>query len=346
MHDVQSIISQSPPVDVTKPYDADNLKGKVIVITGGANGLGAHMVRKWASHGAHIFIGDIDDAAGEALVAQLRAEHEGQTFHYLRCNVVEWEDQVGLFDAAVRLSPTGAMDIVVPNAGVLIAADAWGFEHPTLDEKSGRLNPPNTRILDVNITGVVYTTHLALHHLPRNTARGSDRAILLIGSVASFMPLPGQAFYAMSKHAVMGLFRSLRATAFPHGVRVNMVAPYYVAQTNMLRPALEAVLMSGTAGAAKVEDVIDAATRLVADTSVSGRSLAVGPRIKTAPEGLAPIEAHEGDGEGRAVWECYTYDYDQVESFRWRYIQILNAIEASRGYLAWLKDIIGIYWRK
>lgn len=326
-------------MDVSRPYDPSTIAGKVLLITGGANGLGAHMVRHWASLGAHVFIGDIDDKAGEQFVANLRLKWKEQVFGYRRCDVTVWEDQVALFDEANRMSPHGGIDVVVPNAGVLIPDESFNFEAPKL--VNGILPKPNTLTLAVNITGATYTTHLALYYLPLNEP-GRDRTILLIGSLASLAPLPGQVQYTMSKHAIAGLFRSLRATAFPHGIRVNMLAPYYVAQTAMLKPVVEAVLMSGSAGAACIEDVVDAATRLVADDGIVGRSLIIGPRLKVAPEGEMPI----GGEEGRAIWDCYANDYDEVESFRWRYVNMLNAVAAARGWFAWATDVWGILWRK
>lgn len=344
MNDLRATIKQSPPIDTSQPYDTSTLAGKFILITGAANGLGAHMVRHWASQGAHIFIGDIDDAAGEAFVAELSSKYEKQTFGYRHCDVTVWEDQVKMFEEASRVSPSGKINVVVPNAGVLIPGASLKFENPKL--VNGALRKPNTLQLEVNITGVTYTTHLALYYLPLQPEEGSskaagseDRTILLVGSLASLAPLPGQAQYTMSKHAVVGLFRALRATAFPHGIRVNMIAPYYVAETNMLNAAKEIIFMAGSAGAASVSDVVDAATRLVADEAIAGRSLIIGPKLKN-------VNGEESeDAVARATWDCYADDYDAVESFRYRYVRILNAVAQARGTFAWLLDIISI-WRR
>jgi len=352
-------LAASSSIDTSKPYDPSTLKNKFIIITGGANGLGAHMVRHWAAHGASVFIGDIDDKAGEKLVADLTAMYAGDTgtgkrqvFGYRRCDVTVWEDQVALFEEAMRMSPLGVINVVVPNAGVLLPRESLKFENPSLVD--GKIPRPNTLQLDVNITGVTYTTHLALYYLTAGTApsktqeneASTDRCILLIGSLASVAPLPGQIQYTMSKHAVAGLFRSLRATSFPHGIRVNMLAPYYVAQTNMLNPLHEAFFLAGSAGPARVPDVIDAATRLVADEAIAGRSLMIGPRLKKGIEGEMEVSPEEGDGEGRATWDCYTDDYDAVESFRWRYVNAVNAVAAARGMFAWVADILSILGRR
>ncbi|KAL6879358.1 NAD(P)-binding protein [Trichoderma novae-zelandiae] len=345
MGDVRQTIKQSLPVDVGKPYDPSTLKDKTILITGGANGLGAHMVRHWAAHGANVVIGDVADTAGEELVASLRTSYPKAVFEFRHCDVTDWESQVGLFEAAVTASPHGAIDIVVPNAGIILPGEATKFENPEL--VNGKLLEPNTTILSVNVKGVIFTSHLALYHLPRN--KRSDRCLLFVGSVASLIPLPGQSHYTTSKHAVLGLFRSLRGTAFMKGIRVNMVAPYYTAQTKMLPPVAEALLLSGSAGPGSIHDVIDAATRLIADESVVGRALVIGPRLKvhdnTAIDEQSGLMTEEDDGQSQAIWECYAHDYDQVETFVKRYLWLLNATARARGMFAWIRDVIAIWKR-
>ncbi|GAO14831.1 uncharacterized protein UV8b_04068 [Ustilaginoidea virens] len=342
--DMTATIKQSPPVDVSQPYDASTMDNKTILVTGGANGLGSHMVRAWASRGANIIIGDVDDRAGEALVADLRSLYPSRAFAHVHCDVTSWDDQTRLFEAAVRSSPSSTVDIVVPNAGIIQASDSFAFENPRPPRDGGKLPKPSTKTIDVNVTGVIYTTHLALSHFSSspNAARDKrDRCLLLVGSVASIYPLAGQAHYTMSKHAVCGLFRSLRMTAPLHhrGVRVNMLAPYFVERSRMLPKAADIAFLAGTAGGATVADVVDAATRLVADESISGRCLAVGPRLRHAPPGELPVAPHEGAGQGRAAWEVYAHDYEEVDAFTRRYIRCMNAVTQLRGVLGWLVDV-------
>ncbi|KAL7933846.1 Oxidoreductase, molybdopterin-binding domain-containing protein [Trichoderma chlorosporum] len=246
------------------------------------------MVRHWAAHGANLVIGDVADKAGEELVASLRMAHPKGIFEFRHCDVTNWESQVGLFDAAVKASPHGSIDIVVPNAGILLPGEATKFENPDL--VNGKLPEPNTATLDVNVKGVIFTAHLALYFLPQN--KRPDRCFLFVGSVASLIPLPGQSHYCISKHAVLGLFRSMRGTAFLKGIRINMIAPYYIAQTKMLQPTTEALLLSGSAGPGQVSDVVDAATRLIADESIAGRALVVGPQLN--PQDYEGVD--EGSG--------------------------------------------------
>ena len=347
MGDIRHITKQSPPVDVSKPYDPSTLKDKTVVITGGANGLGSHMVRHWAEQGAHVVIGDVADKAGEELVAELRTTYPQGVFEFQHCDVTDWDSQVSLFETATKVSPHGAIDVVVPNAGIILPKESMKFENPKLI--NGVLRKPNTATFDVNIKGMTYTTHLALYHLPLNTR--PDRCILLIGSLSSLVPFPGQAQYTMTKHAVLGLFRTLRATAFTHEIRVNMIAPYYTGGTNMLKPINEAIFLSGSAGAGRIVDVVDAATRLVADESIAGRALVIGPRVRT--KGIKEAEEdsslvvgdEEGDGEGRGIWECYADDLAEADTFVWRYIWLLNAVGKARGMFAWIGDVWAIWKR-
>ncbi|KAJ4298744.1 hypothetical protein N0V88_003776 [Collariella sp. IMI 366227] len=268
----------SDPVDLTKPYDPSTLSGKTVLITGGASGFGAAFARHWASYGAHLIIGDVNDAAGEALVADLRTSpfiKTSQVLVYQHCDVTSWASQLELFQTAIRASPTGTLDAVVAGAGIVERGaptdpQARVFDHPPAPANLDPSSPPPLKVLGVNVTGVMYTTHLALSFLsnPPNTQPSRDKHILLISSIAGLLPLPGQTEYTISKHAVMGLFRTLRATAWPKGIRVNALNPYFV-ETPLLPPTGMMLLAGG--GKGTVEDVVDAATRLMADSQIKGK---------------------------------------------------------------------------
>lgn len=135
------------------------------MITGGASGFGEGFFRKWAANGANIIIGDINDKRGEALVEEVRGSTGNKNHHYIHCNVTDWQSQVDFFHKAIELSVHGGIDGVVANAGVTEKGPK--FEEPVgLDADT----PPKPNLLcyDINMTGVLYTTHLALFYLPRN----------------------------------------------------------------------------------------------------------------------------------------------------------------------------------
>jgi len=103
-------VRQSPPLDVTIPYDASWVHGKVILITGGASGFGAGFVRQWAKHGATVIVGDINVEKGDALCREINKEVNGKKAHFVHCNVTDWKSQVNLFKEAVKQSPHGGLD--------------------------------------------------------------------------------------------------------------------------------------------------------------------------------------------------------------------------------------------
>lgn len=360
-------IKQSPPVDLTKPYDPSHLRGKTIIITGGSSGFGAAFAREWASHGAQIIIGDLDDTAGEQLVSELNSSFppggvSGSTsssedvrhrHQFQHCDVTSWTDQVSLFKLAKAASPTGCIHGVVAGAGIVETRNL--VEGPTFDIPLP-LHPdddappePRLKVLAVNITGVMYTVHLALFHLERKplpsplTGGTHDRHILLISSVAGILPLPGQVEYTVSKHGVMGLFRSLRSTTWRQGIRVNVVNPYFVS-TPLINDRGVALLAGG--GMARLEDVVDAATRLMADEGIVGRGLAIGPKVRVVDDpdtGDFRLVDERRRGEEpektKAVWEIYGHDYEQVEVFVWRFVKLVNAVTTLRGWTGFLADL-------
>ncbi|KAK4117718.1 NAD(P)-binding protein [Canariomyces notabilis] len=360
-------VGQSPPVDCTKPYNTSTLAGKTILITGGASGFGAAFARHWARHGAHIIIGDVNDAAGEALVAELRSssssaskpstvtQPQQQHFAYQHCNVTSWAEQVSLFQTALAGSPTGSIDAVVAGAGVADpnsnfdrprrldpTTTAGGDHHPAAPPAQPPLN-----VLAVNLTGVMYTAHLALWYLARNPP-GRDRHLLLVSSIAGVAPLPGQAEYTASKHGVMGLFRALRGTAYvTRSLRVNVLNPYFVDTPIITKGAL--ALLAG-APMAELDDVVDAATRLVADEGIVGRALMIGPKMDVVDEEVDGEDvgvrlARRGEhGRRQAVWEIYGHDFERVETFVWRYLSLMNTVKAINGWIGFVKDIWGIYF--
>ncbi len=337
------LIRQSGPVDPKSPYDPAKVAGKTIVITGGASGFGAAFAREWAKHGAYIMIGDIDDGAGEELVAELRASTGSEHHHFQHCDDTDWQSHVSLFQMAARASPTGGIDAVVLNAGV----GGDGYHVPDdLDME----NPPvpEFRVVDVNLIGVMYTVHLALFWLPRNSPdadKPRDRHILFLGSIAGLVPLVGSLQYTASKHAITGLFRSLRGSAHYQGIRVNMLCPYFV-DTSMIGGVLLLLLAGG--GLGELSDVVGAGTRFMADESIAGRAVVVGPRMKVedGPDGETRLVRISQKGED-GIWECYAHDYETVETFVYRYTRLLLAFAKMRGWIGWVRDVFWIlFFRK
>ncbi|KAF2201809.1 NAD(P)-binding protein [Delitschia confertaspora ATCC 74209] len=345
---LSGIIRQSPPIDLSIPYDASWVANKTILITGGASGFGAGFVQHWANNGATIVVGDINVQKGDSLVRSVRQETGNQNVHFVHCDVTDWQSQVNLFKEAVKLSPHGGIDTVVANAGIA-GADTLQFPK-NLD--AAEPPKPDFKIMDVNCTGVLYTTHLAYYWLPKNPGseacdmesdpkkRVRDRHLLLIGSIASLGPIPIQPQYCAAKHAVLGIFRSLRATSMAQGVRINMLCPYFI-DTPIVTAAARLALAGG--GMGKVEDVVDAGTRLVADSRILGRALVIGPKVHTKQLENGEwqlVEEGTPGSEQRAVWEPYAEDWEHTEAFCKSIVGVLNALQLSRGWIGWGVDIV------
>ncbi|KAF2477039.1 NAD(P)-binding protein [Lindgomyces ingoldianus] len=344
---LSDMIRQSPPVDLSKPYEAAWVKGKTIVITGGASGFGAGFVRHWAKYRAAIIIGDVNVEKGGALALEVQKETGNQHVHFVHCDVTDWQSQVNFFKEAVKLSPHGGIDTVVANAG--IAGDD-PLQRPT-GLNTAEPPKPDFKIMDVNCTGVMYTTHLALYWLFRNPGSTAcsmdshplytrDRHLLFLGSVASLGPIPVQPQYGAAKHAVLGLFRSLRATSHMQGVRVNLLCPYFI-DTPIVTAAARVALAGGAMG--KVEDVVDAATRFVADSRILGRALVIGPKVnvKQHEDGEWKLVTKDAPGSRQtAIWEAYADDWEEADAFCRNIIGVLNAVQAARGWIGWAVDVV------
>lgn len=351
IHSTEAIIRQSPLLDFSNIPDDCWVKDKTIVITGGASGFGAAYLKRWAIAGANVIIGDINVQAGDQLVRSLRKETANPNLHFVHCDVTDWQSQVNFFKEAVKLSLHGGIDTVVANAGI---PDGKGvrLERPEgLD--AANPPPPDLSVLNVNLTGVVYTTHLALYWLQRNPGSAPanpecdpaqthrDRHLLLIGSFASFLPLPGVSLYGASKHAVVGLFRCLRGTSFANGVRTNLICPYFT-----LTPILSAVSRAVLAGSvvSTVDDVVEAATRCAADPRVVGRAILVGPKVKVV-EGVdgewSVAEDNDAAGREKDLWEVYPHDYENTDQFQRTMIGIYNRASEKRGWIGWAVDMAG-----
>ncbi len=181
------------------------LKGKVVLVTGGAKGIGAAIVRACASEGALPVIVDVDVAAGQALLATL--QEIGASAEVITADLVAPESWSRSIEQTLRTF--GRLDVLVNNAGV---NDKVGLEHGSPQEFSASLSR--------NLLHYYGTAHYALPHLKRT--KGS---IINIGSKTAFTGQGGTSGYAASKGAIASLTREWAAELLPFGIRVNTVVP-------------------------------------------------------------------------------------------------------------------------
>ncbi|MGI9247356.1 MAG: SDR family oxidoreductase [Steroidobacteraceae bacterium] len=193
------------------------LQDRVVIISGAGGGLGRALALRFASAGSRLALLDRDAAAVTSVAAELRAM--GAQALALACDVTD--EAACRSCVAATLERFGAIDVLVNNAGITHRS---GFA----DTRTDVLR----RVIEVNLFGALYLTHAALPDLRRS--RG---LIVVLSSVAGFTPLIARTGYAASKHALHGLFESLRTELEAEGVGVLMVCPSFIA-TGIDRNAL------------------------------------------------------------------------------------------------------------
>ena len=337
---------QSAEADFSRKLDTSNIKERTILITGGASGIGAAFFTEWAALGGNVIIGDISEDSGRKLVEKVKSSTGNSDLHFIKLDVTDWSSQVSFFREACKLSPHGGIDCVVANAGI-VNSESTVVEEPPDYQDMDNPPPPKLKTIDVNLVGVLYTVTLANSYLPRNpgsakcsvqdaTAGPRDRHLLLISSLAGLQPLPSQTLYAASKHAVIGIFRTLRVTApIRHGIRINVLCPYF-ADTPLLGVAGGLVMAGG--GLATVDSIVEAGTRLVADSRIIGRGLAIGPEVTEEEAKAAGLKVAKPDGK-QAVWDVHAHDFEQSDIFSRRLVALTNIKGDQRGLIGLLSDI-------
>ena len=195
------------------------LQGRVVIVTGAAQGIGAACARRFAREAAQVVIADVADAAGQALAAELQAD-------YVHCDVGD-KAQVDALVAKV-LGQHGRIDVLVNNAGIFKAADFLDVSEVDFDA-----------VLRVNLKGAF----LVGQTVARAMAAAGRGAIVNMSSVNSVLAIPNIASYNVSKGGINQLTRAMALALADKGVRVNAVGPGTIA-TEL---AAQAVLTSADA---------------------------------------------------------------------------------------------------
>ncbi|MBO6658463.1 MAG: SDR family oxidoreductase [Pseudomonadales bacterium] len=179
----------------------------VWLVTGAASGIGAAVVRTVADAGCSVFALDIDDEAGNAL--------EGA--HYRHLDVASERDWQTLADYLKSSdNALGIPDRIHLNAGIQIAPpDAAMTEY-----RFESMTPEKYRkLMGVNVDGVVFGLHTLLPLL------NPGSSIVVTASLAGITPYPIDPLYSMSKHAVVGLVRSLGPSLRKRGINIHAICP-------------------------------------------------------------------------------------------------------------------------
>ena len=194
---------------------------RVVIVTGGSQGIGEACARRFATEGAHVVLADVDDAKGAALAAELGAL-------YVHCDVGD-KAQVDALIAAT-LQAHGRIDVLVNNAGIFKAADFLDVTEADFDA-----------VLRVNLKG----SFLVGQAVAKEMAKSGQGNIVNMSSVNGVLAIPTIASYNVSKGGINQLTRVMALALADKGIRVNAVAPGTIA-TEL---AAKAVLTSDEAKA-------------------------------------------------------------------------------------------------
>jgi NAD(P)-dependent dehydrogenase (short-subunit alcohol dehydrogenase family) len=186
------------------------LDGKVAVITGACSGIGLATVRRFVEEGAKVVLGDIDDARGAELVAELDAAQPGATA-YVHVDVTDPTEVEALF--ATAKETFGSVDIAFNNAGISPPQDDSILD---TDLEAWRM------VQEVNLTSVYLCCKAAL---PYMLEQGSGSIINTASFVAVMGAATSQISYSASKGGVLSMSRELGVQFARQGVRVNALCP-------------------------------------------------------------------------------------------------------------------------
>ena len=207
------------------------LGGKVVLVTGGAKGIGAAIVRACAQENAVSVAVDRDGIAGEQLQSDL--QNQGLVSHFMAIDLASPEN---CRDAVERTVKTcGCLDVLVNNAGI---NDKVGLEHGSPEEF--------IHSLERNLFHYYNMAHYALPHLKR-----TKENIVNISSKTAITGQGNTSGYVASKGAILAMTREWAAELLPHRIRVNAMIP-----AEVMTPLYQQWLSSFPDPEAKLKSVV------------------------------------------------------------------------------------------
>jgi len=192
------------------------LEGRIIVVTGAAQGIGFECARMAAAEGASVVLGDIQRDRGEEAAAKIQSEGGTAAFQY--ADLTDESQSAALVDAAVK--KFGKLNGLVNNAG-------W-FPRARLEETTTELWE---KVMQVNLRSAFYVTKFAVPRM-RDVKGGS---IVNMGSINGIQGLPNLVAYAAAKGGLLSMTRTLAGALAADRIRVNYIIPGWIATEGELK---------------------------------------------------------------------------------------------------------------
>jgi len=247
------------------------------VVTGASKGIGRAVAERFAAAGANVAVCARTDDEIEAAAAEISDAYAGEAVG-VACDVRDREAVAAFVETAVERF--GGVDTLVNNAGASFVA---GFEDISANGWQS--------VVDVNLTGTVNCTQAAADPLKESGTDGTASSVVNVSSLAGVQGAPHMSHYGAAKAAIQNLTRSLAAEWAGDGVRVNCVAPGYVAtpgveaQMGISPGEIDRETVDRTVGTSA--EVADAVQFLASDAAsfVTGETLPVAgvPEIEHTP---------------------------------------------------------------
>jgi NAD(P)-dependent dehydrogenase (short-subunit alcohol dehydrogenase family) len=237
------------------------LQDKVVIVTGGASGIGEAAALKLAGEGASVVIADMNREQGTGLVR--RIESLGQKARFVAVDVSRESEVEAL--VASTIAEFGRLDGAYNNAGI------GTLPAPITDTSEADW----LRVLNVNLTGVFF----CLKYEVRAMLKSGGGTIVNMASVGGLRGVPMQVAYSASKHGVIGLTKTVAAEHARSGIRVNAICPGVVdtPATRAMGIDWNKVVPVPMGRIAQAPEIADMVLWLLSDRSsyVTGQALAI-----------------------------------------------------------------------
>ncbi|MFZ3383530.1 MAG: 3-oxoacyl-ACP reductase FabG [Candidatus Methanoperedens sp.] len=185
------------------------LENKVVIITGAGSGIGRETALLFAKEGAKVVVADVNEKGGEETVAQIKKNGEG---FFVKLDVTNREQSVQM--AKVTLEKYGRIDVLINNAGIVQDAFVSKMTEQQWD-----------KVIDINLKGVFNCIQSVVETMMK---QGSG-VIINTSSIVGLNGNVGQVNYSATKAGLIGMTKTLAKELGKKGIRVNAVAPGFIA---------------------------------------------------------------------------------------------------------------------